>query len=63
MYKTQQLKLILLEAKKKYVYTLISEKEGKQSLELKKPILCICYERRTEGEEIKAIYKELLVFL
>ena len=27
MYKTQQLKLILLEAKKKYVYTLISEKK------------------------------------
>lgn len=29
MYKMQQLKLILLEAKKKYVYTLINEKEGK----------------------------------
>lgn len=29
MYKMQQLKLIWLEAKKKYVYTLINEKEGK----------------------------------
>ena len=29
MYKMQRLNLILLEAKKKYVYTLISEKVGK----------------------------------
>lgn len=49
---------MLSEAKKKYIPTIISEKGRKQSLALKKVILCICYQRR-EGEERSHLQRTL----
>lgn len=50
---------MLLEAKKKYVPTIRSEIGGKESLALKKFILCICYQRSREGEELSHLQRTL----
>lgn len=53
---------MLLKAKKIYVPIIISEKGGKESLALKKFILCICYQRRREGKELSHLQRTLKSF-